>query len=236
MIEWEDYKEDCCVVVPVYKKNPVFFEQASLIQCVRILGQKYDICLAAPFGLDRSGYTSLCPGFKFKEKRFSGKFFESIDTYNQLCKRYEFYDAFNGYEYMLIYQLDCWIFDDNLEYFMSLGYDYIGAPWIKIDKEKNTATTDRCGNGGFSLRKVSKLSIACKLNCEFVEDSSVPEDVFFSLKCPEIKVCPVEVGREFSFEVGPTLLFRMNGNKLPMGCHKPFLFQFKEFWKNYIKF
>ena len=46
----------------------------------------------------------------------------------------------------------------------------------------------------------------------------------------------MDVGREFSFEVGPSVLFRLNGGKLPMGCHKPFLFEFKTFWKDYIKF
>ena len=69
------------------------------------------------------------------------------------------------------------------------------------------------------------------------DNESVPEDVFFSTnRDGEINVSPVDVGREFSFEVGPTILFKMNNNKLPMGCHKPFLFQFKEFWKDYIKF
>ncbi len=68
MIDWEDYKEDCCVVVPVYKKNPVFFEQASLMQCVRVLGQNRDIYLVAPFGLDLSEYLSICPNYKFKTK------------------------------------------------------------------------------------------------------------------------------------------------------------------------
>lgn len=237
MIEWEEYKEECCIVIPVYKKNPVFFEQASLMQCVRILGQKHDICLVAPFGLDLSGYTSLCPGYKFKTKRLSKGFFDSIGTYNQLCKRWEFYDAFNEYQYMLIYQLDCWVFSDNLEYFISLGYDYIGAPWFEIDTEKNEARVTQCGNGGFSLRRIDKFIEVCKKHHDAAENDSLPEDVFFSKNCEnEIKVSPVDVGREFSFEVGSVLLFKMNGEKLPMGCHKPFLFQFKEFWKDYIKF
>lgn len=237
MIEWEDYKEECCVVVPVYKKNPVFFEQASLMQCVRVLGQRYDICLVAPFGLDLSGYTSLCPGYKFKVKRFAKDFFNGITGYNQLCKRWEFYNAFNDYQFMLIYQLDCWIFSDNLEYFISLGHDYIGAPWFELDTEKNEARLTKCGNGGFSLRRIDKFIELCKKHEDVADNESVPEDVFFSTNCDgEINVSPVDVGREFSFEVGPTILFKMNNNKLPMGCHKPFLFQFKEFWKDYIKF
>ena len=237
MIEWEDYKEECCVVVPVHKKNPVFFEQASLMQCVRVLGQKYDVYLVAPFGLDLEGYKSLCPGYKFKEKRLPKGFFESIDTYNQLCKRKEFYLTFRDYEFMLVYQLDCWVFDDNLEYLMSLGYDYIGAPWFRFDTEKGTAEMTCCGNGGFSLRNIDKFIEVCERKKEEIDGSVEAEDLFFSTKCSDImKISPVDVGREFSFEVAPNVLFVLNGNKLPMGCHKPYLFQFNTFWKDYIKF
>ena len=235
MIEWEEYKEKCCVVVPVYKRNPVFFEQASLMQCVRILGRKYDIYLVAPFGLDLSGYTSLCPDYKFKVKRIAQNFAESIDGYNQLCKRWEFYNAFSEYQYMLIYQLDCWVFADDLDYFMSLEYDYFGAPWMEI--KNNKVMLIGCGNGGFSLRKVDKMLQVCKENTDFVEDETIAEDVFFCKKHKDkIKICPIEVGCEFSFEVGPSVLFKKNGNKLPMGCHKPYLFEFKTFWKDHIKF
>ena len=235
MIEWEDFKEPCCVVVPIYRESIVFFEQASLIQLVRVLGNKYDICLVCPFGLDLTPYTSMVPDYRFRVKRFSKGFFDGLQGYNQLCKRFEFYEAFMDYTYMLIYQLDCWIFDDNLDYFMSLGYDYIGAPWIRI--EDNQLKSMSCGNGGFSLRRTDKFIEVCKEYREKADDESVPEDVFFSTGCDgKIKVCTVEDGRAFSFEVGPSLMFKMNDQKLPMGCHKPYLFEFKSFWKNYIKF
>ena len=207
------------------------------MQCVRVLGKKHDIYLVAPYGLDLSEYKSLCPGFKFKEKRFATGFFDGIEGYNQLCKRWEFYSSFNEYLYMLVYQLDCWVFSDNLEYFISLGYDYIGAPWFEVDTEKNEARVTQCGNGGFSLRRIDKFIEVCEKHQEVAENDSVPEDVFFSKNCyGEVKVCPTDVGREFSFEVGPIILFKMNNNKLPMGCHKPYLFDFKTFWKDYIKF
>ena len=235
MVEWEEYKDDCCVVVPVYRENPIFFEQASLIQCVRVLGKRRDICLVAPFGLDLSGYTSLCPEYKFRIKRLAKGFFDGISSYNHLCKRWEFYNAFSSYQYILVYQLDCWVFADNIDYFISLGYDYLGAPWISI--ADNQIKSLKCGNGGFSLRKVSKFIEVCQSKADAADDASVPEDVFFSNNCEDmLKVCPPEVGREFSFEVGPSLFFKLNGNKLPMGCHKPFLFEFKTFWVNYIKF
>ena len=224
-------------MVPVYKKNPVFFEQASLMQCVRVLGQRHDICLVAPYDLDLSAYTSLCPDYRFRVKRLSKGFFESLNGYNQMCKRPEFYGLFKDYEFILIYQLDCWVFSDNIEYFASLDYDYLGAPWFTIDKEKNTAVASECGNGGFSLRRVRKFIEVTSELPENMEDPDMAEDVFFCTKCRDkLRICPPPVGREFSFEVGPSVLFKSNGNKLPMGCHKPFLFQFKTFWKDYIKF
>jgi hypothetical protein len=138
---------------------------------------------------------------------------------------------------MLIYQLDCWAFADDLDYFISTGYDYIGAPWISIDTEKNTAKILKCGNGGFSLRRIDKFIEVCKNHEAEADNETIPEDVFFSNNCEkELKISPVEIGREFSFEVAPSLFFRMNNNKLPMGCHKPYLFDFKTFWKDYIKF
>lgn len=237
VIKWENYREDCCIVIPVYRKNLVFFEQAAFMQCIRILGQKYDIFLVAPFGLDLTEYKLLCPGYKVREKRFSKEFFQSIESYNQLCERWEFYESFKDYEYMLIYQLDCWIFADNLEYFISLNYDYIGAPWIGLNTDENSAGLTKCGNGGFSLRRIEKFIEICKKHENEIDDISVAEDVFFCNRCEaELKISPVEVGREFSFEVAPSLLFKMNNNKLPMGCHKPYLFDFKTFWKDYIKF
>ena len=235
MIDWEEYKEKCVVVVPVYKKNPIFFEQASLMQCVRVLGKNRDICLVAPFGLDLTEYFNLCPGYRFRVKRFSKGFFVDISAYNQLCKRWEFYSAFKDYQYMLMYQLDCWVFSDNIDYFTSLDYDFFGAPWLTI--KDNQITSLDCGNGGFSLRKIDKLMKVCKMNALDCEDGTVNEDVFFCKNhSDQLKVCPPEVGREFSFEAGPSLFFKLNDSKLPMGCHKPFLFEFNKFWKDYIKF
>lgn len=237
MIKWEEHKENCCVVIPVHSEDITFREQTSLMQCVRILGRKYDIFLVCPDGLNLEIYKSICPNYKFREKRLSPGFFESIDTYNELCKRDEFYEAFSGYEFMLVYQLDCWIFEDRLDYFMSLGYDYIGAPWFKVDTVQNKITLTQCGNGGFSLRRIGKFIEVCQTKRDEILNSDDPEDVFFSTKCGDLlKISPIKVGYDFSFEVGPSALFKLNGNKLPMGCHKPYLFQYNTFWKNFIKF
>jgi len=85
------------------------------------------------------------------------KNFESIHSYSALLLNKGFYEKFSDYEYMLIYQLDSWVFKDELSQWCDKGYDYIGAPWFKgfsIAKE-NAKMRKFAGNGGFSLRKIS---------------------------------------------------------------------------------
>ena len=72
-----------------------------------------------------------------------------------------FYKRFYSYDYMLIYQLDAYVFKDELEYWCKKGYDYIGAPWLKLNKLKTMhefADPPAVGNGGFSLRNI-KIAI-----------------------------------------------------------------------------
>jgi hypothetical protein len=63
----------------------------------------------------------------------------------------DFYKCFSTYNYLMIYQLDGWIFTNFLDYYINLNVDYIGSPWkayiLNLDE-------DTVGNGGVSLRKV----------------------------------------------------------------------------------
>ena len=42
-----------------------------------------------------------------------------------------FYESFLDFKYVLIHQLDVFIFKDELNYWCNQNYDYIGAPWFK---------------------------------------------------------------------------------------------------------
>jgi hypothetical protein len=56
---------------------------------------------------------------------------------------------------MLIYQLDAWVFKDDLMKWCNKGYDYIGAPWFEdFGSYEKGKKLWRVGNGGFSLRKI----------------------------------------------------------------------------------
>ena len=76
--------------------------------------------------------------------------FESITSYNHLLLSVWFYELFNNYKYILIYQLDCFVFKDELTAWVNKGYSYIGAPWVNKQGE-----IEGVGNGGFSLRNVN---------------------------------------------------------------------------------
>ena len=65
-----------------------------------------------------------------------------------------FYSRFEEYKYILIYQLDAYVFRDELLQWCNNGYDYVGAPLIGKYQDTDFSDVMRVGNGGFSLRKV----------------------------------------------------------------------------------
>ncbi|GHV73371.1 hypothetical protein AGMMS49940_06730 [Spirochaetia bacterium] len=76
----------------------------------------------------------------------------------------QYYERFAGYEYMLIYQLDAYVFSDQLVQWCDQRYDYIGAPWLDAqDTGENPAFQQpfSVGNGGFSLRRVQTFQSYC---------------------------------------------------------------------------
>lgn len=142
------------IVIPIHKLTPNNDEVQSLRQCISVLNG-HPICIVCPDGLDVSRYTSVLSdgGANWSVERFSHSFFDGIKGYNLLMLDKCFYERFAKYEYMLIYQLDAWVFCDELKEWCSKGYDYIGAPWIEKDNKGDLQLTG-VGNGGFSLRRI----------------------------------------------------------------------------------
>jgi Protein of unknown function (DUF5672) len=137
------------VVVPMSNRTHLTLEeQISFRHLVHFLG-KYDKYFVIPKSLNVSypGFMSQC---------FSDKFFGSREANNRLMFSRKFYKAFSDYKYILIYQLDCLVFSDQLTEWCTLDVDYIGAPWIKCP-DLPRVNIPRVGNGGFSLRKVKSF-------------------------------------------------------------------------------
>lgn len=145
----------CGIVIPIYNFLPKLSEAASLKQLLKILPNNkiYFIC---GVDFDPFHYISLVNKYSqalFIIERFNNSFFSSINGYNSLMMSKKFYQRFKSLDYILIYQLDAWIFKNELNYWCIQNYDYIGAPWL-YESDKGNLIFNGVGNGGLSLRKV----------------------------------------------------------------------------------
>lgn len=147
------------VVIPIYKGNLLKTEVKSFEQCIKILGN-YKIVLVCPTSLDTSCYDSVAKKFNKKIffEKFNQSYFSDLKGYNQLMLSIEFYKRFKPCKFLLIYQLDAWVFKDELEYWCKKGYSFIGAPWFEgMDKANSESPFMGVGNGGFSLRRTNQI-------------------------------------------------------------------------------
>jgi hypothetical protein len=140
------------VVVPIFKNKLDGNETVSIQQCKIILGE-FPIIFVAPESLCINNLSvAITPDHVVT---FQDEYFKSVDTYSRLLLSKKFYEAFVEYEYILIYQLDAFVFNNELEYWCKQGYAYIGAPWFEGCKQRHEEGNLWCvGNGGFSLRNV----------------------------------------------------------------------------------
>lgn len=142
------------VVIPIYKITPSADEIKSLTQCFKILN-KYPIRFVCPQQLDVKVYKEIASSHNnYDFIFFDEKYFKGVEGYNRLLLEASFYRKFNDSEFMLIYQLDAWVFSDQLSYWCSKKYDYIGSPWIDRVENNQLFFYPKGGNGGFSLRNV----------------------------------------------------------------------------------
>lgn len=118
----------------------------------------------------------------------------SIEKYNTLLTTPSFYDNIPT-ELFLLFQTDSMINPRNKENINNfLKYDYVGAPWNDI--------STGVGNGGFSLRRKSKMLEIIK-HCLPLNG---PEDLFFAqtykANCPNmsLNVPSEKEAEEFSSE------------------------------------
>jgi hypothetical protein len=102
----------------------------------------------------------------------------------------------------LIFQTDSLLLRSGVDEF--LKYDYVGAPWRK-PKENQWV-----GNGGLSLRTVSKMIEICENNHV---TEQILEDIYFMKHMKGVGVADIETAMRFSMED----VFSPN----PLGVHNP---------------
>ncbi|WP_163400282.1 DUF5672 family protein [Flavobacterium fluviatile] len=146
------------VVIPIHEVNPSELELISFQQCFKILG-KYTIKIIAPEGLDLINYRNVIQDF---EVVFIDPVWQSsIEKYNKLKLSQFFYRLFDDYQFLLTYELDAFVFKDELLHWCNKEYDYIGSPWfVGYDNPSNDFLG--VGNSGFSLRNIKAMQRAIK--------------------------------------------------------------------------
>jgi hypothetical protein len=261
-------KNKVVVLILVHKPRMTTSERCSLRQCVNVLGN-YDIHIICPEGMNVDSYKHVSEIISFN---YIDRFWQSsYKNFRRLKISPLLYRMFSMYEFVLFYELDAFVFRDELFFWCEADYDYIGAPWF----EGFANCTDQSpfigvGNGGFSLRKTSsalrvlssfsyirkprellwshydqnffspvptvlkrralrekikliKNLIIANNTYWILNDYAGPEDFFWGLFVPRsfswFKVAPFEAARMFSVELNPALMYRLNKQKLPFGCH-----------------
>lgn len=140
------------VLIMVYQNAINKFESISLQQCLNKLNS-YSISIVKPDSVNISSWP--VDHSSVNVETFPDHYFESVGTYSRLLLSPKFYRRFRQYEYMLIYQLDAFVFSDDLDVWCKKGLDYIGAPWFdNFSTNNENAALQRTGNGGFSLRNI----------------------------------------------------------------------------------
>jgi hypothetical protein len=247
------------VVIPIYKDQPNKDELSSLKQCLKIL-KNYPILFIGPNRLNTSKYELLCRDhISFEMKGFEDIYFKDIEGYNKLMLSPNFYRSFLEYKYILIYQLDAYVFKDTLDYWCRQNYDFIGAPHLPHQNQANEIQflkgyasviqwvnrifhTDHqisnVGNGGLSLRKTKTFYWLLKILKSQVSKWGINnEDGFFkywgNLLYPFFKLPTDEIALHFSIEITPTESLKQLGNVLPFGCHA-FEKHGPDIWKQFI--
>jgi hypothetical protein len=147
---------------------------------------------------------------------------------------------------MLIHQLDAYVFKDELEKWCDKGYDYIGAPKLKLKflKEKNPFVMPIFEpilfNGGFSLRRIKPIIKFLKVYNTFIPAWPANEDSLFSIYHKRafplrfmLKLPTWKEGLSFAFEKNPQISYGLQGESLPFGCHAWEKYN-PSFWKKFI--
>jgi hypothetical protein len=140
--------------VAIFSHNqiPSSLEIVSLRQCLDVLSH-HKICLIIPDDLNPDAYLKIAPSLDTLS--LPAIHFKSLETYNKLKLSRLLYDSLCEYDSLLTYELDSFVFRDDLDYWTRQNIDYIGAPWFEGYSQANVnSPMIAVGNSGFSLRRI----------------------------------------------------------------------------------
>lgn len=237
-------QKEVTIGIPLYRNTASVLELFSFIQCCKILG-RYPFTIVTFKELNISFYTEKLKEYNihYEVKYFDRSLFNDVNGYNQLMVSPLFYEALSEFKFLLIYQLDAFVFSDQLKEWCSKDYDYIGAPWLNV-KWINTNEIYKklpfftkfpwlfklfkgkdglVGNGGFSLRKISSHLKFAKVYSSVFPSFNFNEDLFWgkyvAANETNFRIPLLKEALSFSIENDPAVGFALLNKELPFGCH-----------------
>lgn len=242
-------KPTVVVVIPIYQSELSNSELISLRQCMLVLG-KYPITVMKPASLKLEAIEEKYPNITYES--FDDQYFTGTTSYNQLLISQAFYERFSGFEYMLIYQLDAFVFRDELKKWCKAGYDYVGSPTLH-QEQYNAYPASRSKlyaealksnrfvlNGGLSLRRIPAFIRYIKIYNFFYSPWLGNEDMLFSQEATRLLPMRMWMRKPawnealtFSFEKSPAAAYKITKEKLPFGCHAWEKYD-PDFWRTFI--
>ena len=212
-------KNKYCICIFIYKETLDNYEKLSLLRLIDYCYTNNDIDKLI-WVISKSFLNKLDDFYKkYIDKFIQDKYhikeininylvyddiaFESLNAYNnRLMLNANFYGDFvNKYEYMLIYHLNSYIFNNNLNYFLDKNYEYIGGYFAPDYESYSIVNSKICSNikdinnehhlimnGGASLRNIQYCINTLIDNYDLIEGCDYNsifkyfnEDEFFSL-------------------------------------------------------
>lgn len=256
------YNKSAVIIIPIYTTKLNDYEIKSFDQCVKVL-HRHKINIVCPEDLDTKQLPLNIDNISIST--FPNYFFNGIAGYNKFMLSPDLYSRFIEYKYILIYQLDCFVFSDSISSFCKKDYDYIGAPWLP--KKNNVLfrhiihplkrfifnlTNETCsahryykvGNGGLSLRKTSTFKYITEMNKGLIDNflknkgDLYNEDIFISLFTSKNNI----IIKSPSYQEALSFCIESNPEyafsiikKMPFGCHAWYKKPYYSFWKKIIQ-
>ena len=238
----------CCICIHNHKQYITQIEHLSLLRIFDFCTKNNlinDLFFVIPQSLDLNLFVSTyLVDFAndnnieliYRYVKYSDECFSSLNAYNNMLSlSANHYGDFGGnYDYMLTYQLDGYIFDNDLNYFLDKNYDYIGGYYLPMYTERtkynhydNIDTEHHIiMNSGVSLKNIKfcinsinehyrKYLDGCEFNNVY---SYINDDSFFSLFYNK-EVNPID-SIKFSLNwAGAESHYAINNFKYPFCCH-----------------
>ena len=189
---------ECACLIPYHKYEMTYLEKLALNRIYDVFANR-TCYLLLPSYIDPNKFISMNLDQNIIDKyikyhnnfyyvNFGDEYFKSSCTYNALVLHENTYNYFKnlGFNYVLICQLDAFIFEDKLDYFLEKNYDFIGSflstylnTWMEneiIDNYcEHLLTKNIFMNGGFSLRNIDFCINAINNYHDFIYDTLIPE-------------------------------------------------------------